>query len=72
MVKYYGIECSFADYDVKDFQQGKVLLRYTQGNPFENSTISKKSKNLFKLNDINNYIRKDNFKGILILSTTEV
>ena len=24
---------SFADYDVKDFQQGKVLLRYTQGQP---------------------------------------
>ena len=25
---------SFADYDVKDFQQGKVLLRYTQATPF--------------------------------------
>ena len=65
---------SFADYAVKDFQQGKVLLRYTQGQaPFEEiQTISRGSRKVyFKLNDVDQYIRKDNFKGILILSTTK-
>ena len=42
---------SFSDYDVKDFQQGKVLLRYTQGQPpFEEiQTISKEVEKSFQI-----------------------
>ena len=65
---------SFADYSVKDFQRGRVLLRYVQGQtPFEEiEIISKGSRKVFfKLADIDEYIKKDNFKGVLILSTTK-
>lgn len=65
---------SFADYSVKDFQRGKVLLRYVQGQtPFEEiKVLSKGSRKIFfKLSDIDQFIKKDNFKGVLILSTTK-
>jgi small subunit ribosomal protein S8 len=64
---------SFADYSERDFQKGDVLLRYVQGRaPFgEIKVISKGSRRIFfKLNDIQEFIQKDNFKGVLILSTT--
>jgi len=64
---------SFADYSVKDFQRGDVFLRYVQGqSPFEEiKVISKGSRRIFfKLNDIDQLLRKDDFKGVLILSTT--
>ena len=57
-----------------DFQRGRVLLRYVQGQtPFEEiEIISKGSRKVFfKLADIDEYIKKDNFKGVLILSTTK-
>lgn len=65
---------SFADYSVKDFQGGKILLRYVQGQaPFEEiKVISKGSRKVyFKLSDIDQFISRDNFKGVLILSTTK-
>jgi len=64
---------SFADYSVKDFQRGDVFLRYVQGqSPFgEIKVISKGSRRIFfKLNDIDELLQKDDFKGVLILSTT--
>ena len=64
---------SFADYAVKEFQRGSILLRYIEGQPplEEIKTISKGSRRVyFKVNDIEVFIQKDNFISILILSTT--
>lgn len=64
---------SFADYSVKDFQKGEVLLRYVRGEaPLkEIKTISKGSRRIYlKVNQIDQLMKKENFKGVLILSTT--
>ena len=57
---------------LKIFNKEKFFFDIHRQPPFEEiQTISKGSRKIFfKLNDIDHYIRKDNFKGILILSTT--
>ena len=65
---------SFADFYVKDFQKGSIFLRYVGGeSPLkEIKTISKGSRPVFfKVKDIEIFIQKDNFKSVLILSTTK-
>ena len=64
---------SFADVGVSEFQKGEIFLRYIQGEaPFDDiNIISKGSRRVyFKVSDIEDYIQRDSFHGVLILSTT--